>query len=151
MGAAVTTALDRASVESWGWRLAFVLGLAVGAMGLVIRRHLADDRLAPGGLPPAVSPVRDAFRTEWRLILRIIARNAAGAIAFYMCFVYVTTYLRNIDHIQASTALDINTIAICALLLLMTPAGMLSDRVGRRPVLLGATAGIFFWRGRCFG
>jgi MHS family proline/betaine transporter-like MFS transporter len=143
VGAAVTTAFDRSSVESWGWRLAFVFGLAVGAIGFIIRCRLADDLMAPGGLPPAASPVREAFRTEWRTILRIIALNAAGAVAFYMCFVYVTTYLRQIDHMEASTALDINTIAICALLLL-TPMGMLSDRVGRKPVLLGATVGLFF-------
>ncbi|HEU0154534.1 MAG TPA: MFS transporter, partial [Stellaceae bacterium] len=96
VGAILTTVLAPGAVSAWGWRLAFIVGLAVGATGLVLRRRLADDRLAPGGLPPAVAPVRDALTTEWRMILRIIAMNAAGAIAFYMCFVYTTTYLRRI-------------------------------------------------------
>ena len=65
VGAAVTTALNQAAVNSWGWRLAFLLGLLVGGIGFATRRQLADDRAAPGGMPPAASPVRDAFRTQW--------------------------------------------------------------------------------------
>jgi len=143
VGAVVTTFLDHASVNSWGWRLAFLLGLLVGAIGFAIRRQLADDRLAPGGVPPAAAPVRDALRTQWRTILRIVGLNAAGAVAYYMCFVYVTTYLRQIDFIAASKALDINTIALLALLVTIVPMGILSDRVGRKPVLLAATGGLF--------
>jgi hypothetical protein len=58
-----------------------------------------------------------------------------------MSFVYVTTYLRQIDHIAQSTALDINTISMAVLLLLLAPVGSLSDRCGRKPVLLVATGG----------
>ena len=142
VGAVVTTFLYHAAVDSWGWRLAFVLGLLVGAIGFAIRRQLADDRLAPGGVPPATTPVRDALRTQWRTILRIVGLNAAGAVAYYMCFVYLTTYLRQIDFIAASRALDINTIAVLALLVTIVPMGILSDRVGRKPVLLAATGGL---------
>jgi len=143
VSAAVTTFLDRASVNSWGWRLAFLLGLVVGAIGFAIRRQLADDRSAPGGAPPVAAPVHDAFRTQWRTILRIVGLNAAGAVAYYMCFVYVTTYLRRIDFIAASKALDINTIALLALAATIVPMGILSDRLGRKPVLLAATGGLF--------
>jgi MHS family proline/betaine transporter-like MFS transporter len=143
VGAAVTTALNQAAVNSWGWRLAFLLGLVVGGIGFAIRRQLADDRAAPGGMPPAAAPVRDAFRTQWRTILRVVGLNAAGAVAYYMTFVYVTTYLRQIDFIAASKALDINTIAVLALMLAIVPMGRLSDRIGRRPVLLAATGGLF--------
>jgi len=143
VGAVVTSVLDHAAVNSWGWRLAFLLGLLVGGIGFAIRRQLADDRAAPGGMPPAASPVHDAFRSQWRTILRVIGLNAAGAVAYYMSFVYVTTYLRQIDFISASKALDINTIAVLALMLAIVPMGRLSDRVGRRPVLLAATGGLF--------
>ena len=60
-----------------------------------------------------------------------------------MCFVYVTTYLRKIDFITASKALDINTIALLALLVMIVPIGILSDHVGRKPVLLASTGGLF--------
>jgi MFS transporter, MHS family, proline/betaine transporter len=143
VSAAVTTFLDRAAITSWGWRLAFLLGLVVGASGLVIRRQLSDDRAAPGGMPPAAEPIRDAFRTGWRAILQVVGLNAAGAVAYYLCFVYVTTYLRQFDFMSLSTALDINTIALLALAATIVPMGILSDRVGRKPVLLAATSGLF--------
>ena len=69
------------------------------------------------------SPVREAFRTEWRTIARLVGLNAGYAVGFYLCFVYITTYLRQTDHLSASKALDINTIAIAVLLLLIPLAG----------------------------
>jgi MHS family proline/betaine transporter-like MFS transporter len=141
VGAIVTTALDRAAVQSWGWRVPFLLGIGVGIFGLWLRRHLIDDPAAQDGL--VASPVKEAFRYEWRLIGRLIGLGAVGAVGFYMCFVYVTTYLRQIDHLATSTALDVNTVSIAVLLLLIPPVGALSDRWGRKPVLLFATAGMF--------
>jgi hypothetical protein len=66
-----------------------------------------------------------------------------------MCFVCVTTYLRQIAFISASKALDINTIAVLALVVTIVPMGMLSDRAGGRSVLLAATGGLFVWHCRC--
>lgn len=142
VGAAVTTALDRSAVESWGWRLPFLIGITIGVAGLYIRRHLIDDTVAQGSPSRVASPIREAFRTERGTIVRLIGLGAVGAVGFYMCFVYVTTYLRQIDHIAQSTALDINTISMAVLLLLLAPVGALSDRFGRRPPLLAATGGM---------
>ena len=140
VGAAITTALDRASVNSWGWRIPFILGIVVGVFGLYLRRHLIEDGAAERQFA-AGSPVREALRTEWRTIARLIGVTAVGAVGFYLCFVYITTYLRQTDHISASKALDINTISMAALLLLLPLVGAVSDRLGRKPVLLAATAG----------
>jgi MFS transporter, MHS family, proline/betaine transporter len=137
----VTTVLDRAMVASWGWRIPFLLGVTVGIVGFYIRRHVIEESAPQGRQRKTASPIREAF-TEWRTILRLIGLGAVGAVGFYMSFVYVTTYLRQIDHIAQSTALDINTISMAVLLLLLAPVGALSDRSGRKPVLLIATGGM---------
>jgi MHS family proline/betaine transporter-like MFS transporter len=64
-----------------------------------------------------------------------------------MAFVYVVTYLKEIVHVQSATALDINTVNMGILLLLIPVAGALSDRLGRKPLLLVATVGVlaFAW------
>lgn len=140
IGAAVTTLLGQASIDSWGWRVPFLIGILVGVVGLYIRSGLAEDRLAQ---PKTKSPVREAFQTEWPTILRLIGLNAAFAVSFYMGFVYVTTYIRQVDHIAQSTALDINTVAMLVSLVLIPLIGALSDRIGRKPILLTATGGLF--------
>ena len=137
----VTTVLDRAMVDSWGWRIPFLIGVTVGIVGLCIRRHVIEGSAPQGTQRKTASPVREAF-TEWRTILRLIGLGAVGAVGFYMSFVYVTTYLRQIDHVAQSTALDINTISMVVLLLLLAPVGALSDRCGRKPFLLVATGGM---------
>jgi len=140
IGAAVTTLLGQSSIDSWGWRIPFLIGILVGVVGLYIRSGLVEDRLAR---PKTKSPVREAFQTEWRTILRLIGLNAAFAVSFYMGFVYVTTYIRQVDHIAQSTTLDINTVAMVVTLVLIPLIGILSDRIGRKPILLVATGGLF--------
>ena len=125
LSALVTTVLDRAVVDSWGWRIPFLIGVTIGIVGLYIRRYLVEETGPQRHQLKAASPIREAF-TEWRTILRLIGLGAVGAVGFYMSFVYITTYLRQIDHIAQSTALDINTIAMVVLLLLLAPVGALS-------------------------
>jgi MHS family proline/betaine transporter-like MFS transporter len=141
LSALVTSVLDRAMVDSWGWRIPFLIGVTVGIVGLYIRRHGIEESAPQDRQRITASPIREAF-TEWRTILRLIGLGAVGAVGFYMSFVYVTTYLRQIDHIAQSTALDINTVSMAVLLLLLAPVGALSDRRGRKPVLLIATGGM---------
>jgi MHS family proline/betaine transporter-like MFS transporter len=141
LSALVTSVLDRATVNSWGWRVPFLIGVTVGIVGLYIRRHGIEESAPQGRQRNTASPIREAF-TEWRTILRLIGLGAVGAVGFYMSFVYVTTYLRQIDHIAQSTALDINTISMAVLLLLLAPVGALSDRCGRKPFLFIATGGL---------
>ncbi|MBV9815183.1 MAG: MFS transporter [Alphaproteobacteria bacterium] len=141
LSALVTSVLDRAMLDSWGWRIPFLIGVTVGIVGLYIRRHVIEESAPQSRQQKTSSPIREAL-TEWRTILRLIGLGAVGAVGFYMSFVYVTTYLRQIDHIAQSTALDINTISMAVLLLLLAPVGALSDRCGRKPVLLVATGGM---------
>ena len=139
----VTTALDQSAVGRWGWRVPFLIGLTIGIFGLYIRRHLIENEVIERGHAHLTSPVREAFRTEWRTIARLIALGAVGAVGFYMSFVYITTYLRQVDHItQSKPSISIRFLW-WVLLLLIPVVGKLSDHIGRKPVLLAAAGGMF--------
>jgi MFS transporter, MHS family, proline/betaine transporter len=141
VGAILTAWLDAQAITAWGWRIPFILGIGVGLAGLYIRHQvgLGDTKSSPGR--NARSPVIEAFRTQWRGILRIFGFLAFGGIGWYLCFVYVTTWLRQTEHIAASTTFDFNVIAILLLMALTPVFGEMSDRVGRKPILMAAIVG----------
>jgi MHS family proline/betaine transporter-like MFS transporter len=142
VGALVLAVFGTAATESWGWRVPFLLGIVLGGAGLYLRRTLAADAIAPAERL-AHLPVVEAFRTEGRAIVRVFALNLVQAVGFYLCFVYVTTYLRQVDFISPSKALDINSASMVLLLLMIPLAGLLSDRFGRKPVLFAGVIGLF--------
>ena len=141
VGAMLTTRLDAQAIVVWGWRVPFIIGIGIGLTGLYIRRQAAREGGRRRLEHVLKSPVAEAFRTEWRNILLIFGFNVFGAIGFYLCFVYVTTWLRQTEHLPASTAFDVNVLAILVLLVLTPIFGHISDRVGRKPGLLAAAAG----------
>jgi MHS family proline/betaine transporter-like MFS transporter len=138
-GAIVNATMSPAAVMAYGWRIPFILGLGVGLGGLAIRRHYVER--VPHQAP-AKSPLGEAFRAHWRTMLHLIALVAAISVGFYTTFVYASTWLEQVAHVPARTALGINTAAMALSLLVIPAAGWASDRVGRRPVLLVAAGGL---------
>jgi MHS family proline/betaine transporter-like MFS transporter len=139
VGALAAEILDPADLAAWGWRIPFLVGLPLALIGLGTRRHLPEPA-APAG-PKAVGlPLFDAVRTEWRAILRVAALNAVVAVGFYLAFVYAVTWLEVYAHLGPASALDINTASMVVLLLAIPAGGALSDRYGRRPLLVGPAA-----------
>ena len=107
----ITTLLTPVQLASWGWRLPFLIGIIIAFVGFYIRRHLPDISPVSNQEKPT-SPIREAFTHEWRSLLKIAGLNLVNAVAFYMIFVYATTWLQQTEHITASKTLDINSITM---------------------------------------
>jgi MFS transporter, MHS family, proline/betaine transporter len=131
-GAIVNGAMSPEQVSAYGWRIPFLVGLAVGLGGLAIRRHYVER--VPHQ-PVAKSPLREAFRTHWGTMLHLVALVAGGGVGFYTVLVYASTWLEQTANVPARTALGLNTAAMGLTLLAVPTAGWASDRIGRRPVL----------------
>jgi MHS family proline/betaine transporter-like MFS transporter len=124
---------------AYGWRIPFLVGLGVGLGGLAIRRHYVER--VPHQAP-AKSPLGEAFRAHWRTIVHLVALVAAISVGFYTTFVYSSTWLEQVAQVPAKTALGVNTVAMALSLLVIPAAGLVSDRVGRRPVLIWAAGAL---------
>jgi MFS transporter, MHS family, proline/betaine transporter len=136
-GAALASVMSESALESWGWRIPFILGLVVGLAGFFLRRGMQEEfRAAKTGRPPFLAALRD----HRPLLLRLAALSAFNSVGFYLMFVYLVSWLQLVDGLAPARALGINTVSMAVLLPLMLAMAWLSDRVGRRPVLLGATA-----------
>jgi MFS transporter, MHS family, proline/betaine transporter len=128
--AIVNAAMSPEAVLAWGWRIPFILGLGVGLGGIAIRRYYVER--VPHQAPSR-SPLAEALQSHWRTTLHFVALVAVG---FYTTFVYAATWLAQVAQVPARTALTINTVAMALSLGASLGAGALSDRIGRRPVLL---------------
>ena len=136
-GTIVNVTMSPEAVMAYGWRIPFIVGLAVGLGGLAIRRHFVER--VPHQAP-AKSPLAEAFRLHWRAMLHLMSLIAGICVGFYTVFVYATTWLAQVTDLPARTAFGINTLAMAVSLFVLLAAGWASDRLGRRPVLL-VTAG----------
>ena len=132
-GALVNRVLPPEAVMAYGWRIPFLVGLAVGLGGLAIRRHYVER--VPHQAP-AKSPLGEAFRQHWRTMLHLVVLIAGISVGFYTVFVYTATWLEQQIGVPARTALEINSLAMAAHLFVLPAAGWASDRLGRRPVLM---------------
>lgn len=131
VGLWVTEWLTEAQVQAWGWRVPFALGGLLALVAWLVRRGLHVD------LPPirSESPVRDVFTRYRGAILRVALLNVGTGVAFYTVFIYAVSYIRNIDHLTESVALELNTISMSTLLLLLPVVAWMSDRWGSRGIL----------------
>jgi len=139
MAALIAAVLTDEQVAAWGWRVPFILGVSIALLATFFRRGLkeATDHREPD------LPLKKAFQTEWRTMLKIAGIIMMSNVGFYMMFVYITTYLSEEFGVAMAEALEIDTIAM-AVLMVMTPiGGWLSDRLGRKPVALTSAIGCF--------
>ncbi len=135
----VTNILTPDQMLSFGWRLPFFLGIVIGVIGLYLRSGLDESptfkRLKEAG-QLSKRPIREALQNHWREIIIVIGATCVGSVNFYMIFVYLTTFLSTETHVLLSSALDINTVSMVVLMVLTPLMGLLSDRIGRRPVMI---------------
>jgi MHS family proline/betaine transporter-like MFS transporter len=132
-GSLVANALSSAAIEQWAWRIPFILGLLVGGIGYLLRRDL---HAAPVEARAARSPIAEVLANHRPLLAWLAGMTAFGSVGFYLMFLYVVSWLQFVDGISPAHALEINSLSMMALLPAELAAGWLSDRVGRKPVLL---------------
>jgi len=135
-GALFAALLSPEEMAAWGWRIPFVVGLLVGFAGYFLRRQIPEAGLTKHER----SPVVETFKSHGALLARLAGLAAFNAVGFYLMFVYIVSWLQLADGIAPAHALEINTISMLLLLPVMLLMGSLSDRFGRKPMLLAATA-----------
>lgn len=131
-GAALSNLLEPEQLSAWGWRAAFISGMVVAVVGIIIRRNMYDTPAAA----PEVSPVRLAFRHHFKEVLRVFGLNMAPAATYYLLFVYAATWVAETTPVPRAAALDITTFSILTFLVVAPAAAWASDRYGRKLMLI---------------
>ena len=148
------SALPEEQFLSWGWRIPFLLSLLLVAVGIYVRLRILETPSFAKVMETQTqlqSPVKEAIRTHPRQIAVVFGARIAENGVSYVWSVFSLTYATEQLGIPRSTALT--GVVLGALISIATiPAfGLLSDRIGRRPVYMfgaafsGALAFPFFW------
>ena len=138
------TLLGDAAMDSYGWRIPFLIAGPLGLIGLYIRLQLTDtpafEALAASD-DVATSPLREAVRTAWRPILQVIGIMIMFNVGYYVVFAFLPTYFIKALHFSKTTAFVSITLACVVAIVLILPLAALSDRIGRKPLLIAGTVG----------
>jgi MHS family proline/betaine transporter-like MFS transporter len=135
------SALDAEDLAAWGWRVPFLFGVTIAAVGIWLRRSLPESEAfekASEEDDSYRSPVLRAIAEAGGRIAHLSALLALYGTSFYMLFVWMPTYYTDILDPPIPHAYMVNTVSMVLLLALLPVAGALSDRFGRRRVLLVA-------------
>ena len=139
--ALLNTLLGEAAMQAWGWRVPFIAGFALAIFGYAVRRSL-DEPAAFGMVrSSAVAPAVIAIRDHWTVLLRIVGLSLVNAVGFYLLAVYAASYLTERMHVSTTKALDVNTLSLVVMVPAVLLAAILSDRIGRKPILYFTAVG----------
>jgi len=134
IGVGLSNWLSPHDLGAWGWRIAFLIGALVLPFGLIIRRNLPETR-HHAEETQAAHPVTPSVRGHLRIILLGFALVGSFTTATYV-FQYMTTYASTTLHMKSNVAFGATVISGLVGLVFTLLGGFLSDRFGRRVLVL---------------
>src|SRR5271168_1764543 len=133
VGFGLANTLSEQQLQDFGWRIAFLVGASIVPFGLMMRRSLPETFHAPDGGKSERIPLR----TYLPIAALGLVMRAAGTIGTYIR-AYMTTYAVATLHIHANVAFAATVVVgLCGVALDLV-SGAVSDRIGRKPMMLGA-------------
>ncbi|WP_072803267.1 MFS transporter [Rhodococcoides yunnanense] len=155
LSSALISIMGQDILESWAWRIPFLLAVPMGLVGFYIRKRLEDT--------PHFTALREANTVErnplkvaltskrhLKAIGMTIALPALNGPGYYILFVYMPTYLKKEQGFSQLQGLAVTAISLIAILIAIPFAARLSDRIGRKPVLLWSAVGMAVASYPCF-
>ncbi|MEH2474671.1 MHS family citrate/tricarballylate:H+ symporter-like MFS transporter [Nitrobacteraceae bacterium AZCC 2161] len=129
------------TITAWGWRIPFFIGCAIVPFIFVLRRTLEET---PAFLAmkkhPTPSEVFSSAAVNWRIIFWGMMMVAMTTVTFYFVTVYTPTFGKNVLKLSNSDSLIVTVFVAISNFIWLPIGGALSDRIGRKPVLLTIAA-----------
>ena len=131
--------LSEAQLDAWGWRIPFFIGGGLAVVVFWLRRGLAETQsfavAKAEGAPK--SGFVELLTKHPRETATVMLLTAGGTIAFYAYSIYMQKFLVNTSGLSREAASQINAATLFVFMLLQPVAGALSDRIGRKPLMIG--------------
>jgi MHS family citrate/tricarballylate:H+ symporter-like MFS transporter len=137
LGYGLNLALDAHQVADWGWRIPFFIGCLIVPVLFMIRRTLQEtEAFSRRTHRPDAREIFRSMCAHWRLVLAGMLLVAMTTVSFYLITIYTPTFGRSVLHLSTTDSLVVTLFVGVSNFLWLPVMGALSDRVGRRPLLL---------------
>jgi MHS family alpha-ketoglutarate permease-like MFS transporter len=123
-------------LHQWGWRIPFALGAVIAVGALLLRRRLPESQLFAQAIPRESAGRLRGLTAHPRAVLMVIGITLGGTLYFYTFTTYMQKFLVNSTGLTEAQSTWISAVALLVFVLLQPIAGAISDRVGRRAILI---------------
>ena len=140
------TLLTPGQLEAWGWRIPFFIGGGLALVVFWLRRQM-DETPSFKARGPERARTMLLFARHPRESLAVFGLTAGGTLAYYTYTTYILKFLTNTSGFSKDAAAQINAGTLLIFMLIQPAMGALSDRIGRKPMLLafGALGVLCTW------
>lgn len=142
LGLLLTSQLSTTAMHEWGWRVPFLLGGAFGLITAYMRKVMDEPEVFRSGCETSTAPnILATVYGHRRQVGQVVGLSIGFTVVYYTWVVAAPSYAITTLHVGSTAAL---TAAICAAVVFMATMplwGALSDRIGRKPVLLISVLG----------
>jgi MHS family proline/betaine transporter-like MFS transporter len=142
LGALLSTYLTQAQLESWGWRVPFLIGTLIGPIGFYIRSRI-DETPAYSEAQTSESPLREVLRSYPRQTLISFSLVVLWTVCTYAILFYIPSYATRVLNLPSWMGFCASMVGGGVLIVATPIVGALADKQGRRPWLLCSAAAIF--------
>src|SRR5699024_4198074 len=137
--------LSAGALQSWGWRIPFLMAGPLGIIALFIRLKLEDPELfkemekkKESAKEEKKSPILQGIKTNWRQVLVAFGVVSLNAVGFYIILTYMPTYLAEELGFNSAASILTTILSLGSYVFFLPLVGSIADKVGRRPVLISA-------------
>lgn len=150
----LSSSMSTESFMSWGWRIPFLIALPMAFFGLWIRSKTEESDAFKAVLAKEqskeYSPIREAFRENKVRMLQVIFVMGLTAMGFYFLSGYFVSYVQVTGNLSREQSLMANAAAMLFYAMLLPIGGIISDKVGRKPMLIAGSAALALMAIPCF-
>ena len=139
IGVALTSTLTTAQLESWGWRIPFIIGLLIGPVAWYIRRHV-DETMEFKTMQPSASPLKEALSDGKKRLVVSLGVVALCTVSMYTVVLFMPTYATRQFGLTTSVGFLGGLMVGIIQLVLIPVFGAMSDSFGRRPIMFASAA-----------